>query len=199
MYFCKGIRKKEKPGVEKGQRRAMRNDEGMMTIEVSVILPMLCLLIAGAVFFVLFLLDMSVVKSETQRIANEAAAVWKTEGQLAGGEYVFEKLEQRSPAKLMVRNNEALMKQAKRRLQSRIMRRTCLVKSVETQVQIRGNDVYGTCRIHFAVPLSKASGYFLRDSWSYRCRSRAHIDDIQEKLRASCVINRRKKGNGERD
>ena len=199
MEICiyKGIRKKEKAEAGKRAGTALCDEEGMMTIEVSVILPALCLFIAGTVFFVLFLLDMAVVKSETQRIANEAAAVWKTEGKLAGGDYVFERLEQRPWAKLMTRNNENLMNQARKRLRTRIMERTCLVKSVNAEVRIRGNYVYGICQLHFAIPLSQAAEYFLRDSWSYHCRSRAHIDDIQEKLRASFVMNRRKKGNGE--
>ena len=195
LCLIKGIRKGEGQGRVKG--KIPGNEGGMMTVEVSVILPTLCLLIAGAVFFVLFLLDMSVVKSETQRIVAEAAAVWKTEGRLADGEYSLQRLAQRPLTKILIRNNEDLLGQAETRLRTRIMARTCLVKRVETNVHIRGDCVCGTCQLFFAIPLSGIAEYLLRDSWSYHCRSRAQIDGVQEMLRASHVVNRRRKRNGE--
>ena len=197
MWLIKRDQKGREAGRRKEKRKISGNEEGMMTIEVSVILPALCLLITGTVFFVLFLLDMAVVKSETQRIADEAATVWKTEGLLVDGEYNFQRLVQRPWTKLLVKNNEDLMMQARSRLRRRIMARTCLVKRVETDVHIRGDYVCGTCQLFFAIPLSGAAEYFLRDSWSYHCRSKAQIDGIQEILRASFVINRRRTRNGE--
>ena len=200
MFGKKNQKGRESGKEDQEERKKMKipdNEEGMMTVEVSVILPALYLLIAGTVFFVLFLLDMAVVKSETQRIANEAAAVWKVEGRLADGEYNLQRLIQRPWTRLLVKNNEDLIMQAKSRLRERIMTRTCLVKRVETDVHIRGDYVCGTCQLFFAIPLSGAAEYFLRDSWSYHCSSKAQIDGVQEILRASFVINRRRKRNGE--
>lgn len=62
-------------------------NKGMMTVEASVVVPIILIIVVAEFFFGLFLIDMSVVKSETMRLADEAADVWKTDGKLADGTY----------------------------------------------------------------------------------------------------------------
>ena len=67
------------PAVLLGGRLYMGN-KGMMTVEASVVVPIILIIVVTEFFFGLFLIDMSVVKSETMRLADEAADVWKTVG-----------------------------------------------------------------------------------------------------------------------
>ncbi len=177
-------------------RSGLLNERGMITVEVAVIVPMLTMMITGMVFFVLFLLDMSVVKSESQRIADETAAAWRTEGDLATGDYTLNQLLQRPLTKMVIRQNEALKARAANRLKGRILTRTCLVRNVEVEVCVRGVSVCASCRIGFHMPFRGMSDYFLRDGWTFNCSSRALIDCVQEDLRLTFMLNRRKK-NGE--
>lgn len=66
------------PAVLLGGRLYMGN-KGMMTVEASVVVPIILIIVVTEFFFGLFLIDMSVVKSETMRLADEAADVWKTD------------------------------------------------------------------------------------------------------------------------
>ena len=50
-------------------------NKGMMTVEASVVVPIILIIVVAEFFFGLFLIDMSVVKSETMRLADEAADV----------------------------------------------------------------------------------------------------------------------------
>ena len=67
-------------------------NKGMMTVEASVVVPIILIIVVTEFFFGLFLIDMSVVKSETMRLADEAADVWKTDGKLADGTYKSQQL-----------------------------------------------------------------------------------------------------------
>ena len=51
-------------------------NKGMMTVEASVVVPIILIIVVTEFFFGLFLIDMSVVKSETMRLADEAAAIY---------------------------------------------------------------------------------------------------------------------------
>lgn len=66
-------------------------NKGMMTVEASVVVPIILIIVVTEFFFGLFLIDMSVAKSETMRLADEAD-VWKTDGKLADGTYKSQQL-----------------------------------------------------------------------------------------------------------
>ena len=80
-------------------------NKGMMTVEASVVVPIILIIVVTEFFFGLFLIDMSVVKSETMRLADEAADVWKTDGKLADGTYKSQQL--------LLRNKNFLQKNRK--------------------------------------------------------------------------------------
>lgn len=56
-------------------------NKGMMTVEASVVVPIILIIVVAEFFFGLFLIDMSVVKSETMRLADEA---WQMYGKQTG-------------------------------------------------------------------------------------------------------------------
>ena len=57
------------PAVLLGGRLYMGN-KGMMTVEASVVVPIILIIVVTEFFFGLFLIDMSVVKSETMNFAD---------------------------------------------------------------------------------------------------------------------------------
>ena len=63
------------PAVLLGGRLYMGN-KGMMTVEASVVVPIILIIVVTEFFFGLFLIDMSVVKSETMR--------WRMKRQMYG-------------------------------------------------------------------------------------------------------------------
>ena len=63
------------------------DNRGMMTVEAACIVPSILMIIVIEIFFGIFLIDMSSVKSETIRLADETADVWKTDGNLIDGTY----------------------------------------------------------------------------------------------------------------
>ena len=95
-------------------------NKGMMTVEASVVVPIILIIVVAEFFFGLFLIDMSVVKSETMRLADEAADVWKTDGKLADGTYKSQQL--------LLRNKNFLQK-------NRILSRVEVVKKNCSQIK----------------------------------------------------------------
>ena len=73
----------------------------MMTVEAACIVPIILMIIVIEIFFGIFLIDMSSVKSETIRLADETADVWKTDGNLIDGTY--------KPQQLLSRNKNFLL------------------------------------------------------------------------------------------
>ena len=193
-FLKEGRHKKRMPAGR--NQTLIWNESGMMTVEVSVIIPALTMVITGLIFFSLFLLDMGVVKSEIQRAADETAIAWKTDGELSTGAYSLTGLFQRKTAQKIFSNNQELLNKARDRLHRRITARTCLVREMEADVHINGFYVCAGCRLGFRIPIRGIADYLSGDHWTWYCSSRAMLDYVQEDLRLSFVVNRRKK-NGE--
>ena len=98
-------------------------NKGMMTVEASVVVPIILIIVVTEFFFGLFLIDMSVVKSETMRLADEAADVWKTDGKLADGTYKSQQLLLRNKNFLQKNRRGQLISKTRLRLQKRIATR----------------------------------------------------------------------------
>ena len=107
-------------------------NKGMMTVEASVVVPIILIIVVTEFFFGLFLIDMSVVKSETMRLADEAADVWKTDGKLADGTYKSQQL--------LLRNKNFLQKNRRGQLISKTRLR--LQKRIATRLNIASLDSY---------------------------------------------------------
>ena len=94
-------------------------NRGMMTVEASVVVPIILIIVVTEFFFGLFLIDMSVVKSETMRLADEAADVWKTDGKLADGTYKSQQLLLRNKNFLQKNRRGQLISKTRLRLQKK--------------------------------------------------------------------------------
>ena len=54
-------------------------NKGMMTVEASVVVPIILIIVVTEFFFGLFLIDMSVVKSETMQMYGKQTGSWQME------------------------------------------------------------------------------------------------------------------------
>ena len=96
------------------------DNRGMMTVEAACIVPIILMIIVIEIFFGIFLIDISSVKSETIRLADETADVWKTDGNLIDGTYKPQQLLSRKKNFLRHNNRGQLIAKAKARLTKRI-------------------------------------------------------------------------------
>lgn len=179
-----GIRNsKGKGNIVKNNR--INNNNGMITVEVSFIVPVLAFLILGSMFFLLFFLDMSAAKSEAILIANEAAFAWKNDGDMTTGEYEKERLLSRSTTFLLTDSHTNLSDRAKKRLQERIDRKLIITKANVTNVKISAGQVVVNTKIVFPMPIKLIEKYMGMESLFFSCSSKAPVDNWEEWLRAA--------------
>ena len=123
------------------------DNRGMMTVEAACIVPIILMIIVIEIFFGIFLIDMSSVKSETIRLADETADVWKTDGNLIDGTYKPQQLLSRNKNFLRHNNRGQLIGKAKARLTKRISTRlsgttlckNAIKKDYNTEIKIKNN------------------------------------------------------------
>lgn len=161
----------------------LKKTGGMITVEVSVIIPIITLLITGVVFFLLFFVDMSAVKGETLLITNEVADCWKTEGELSSGDYREEKLLKRDVYFLIKNQRKALIKKAESRLNERLQERLMLTQITQKKVQIKANLVSAEVTVQFLWPLSRMAEYMGTEGLTFSCRSVSPVENQEEQLR----------------
>ncbi|MBR0410228.1 MAG: hypothetical protein IJI25_04375 [Eubacterium sp.] len=111
-----------------------RKISGRITLEAALLIPAVILWMAGLVLFMVFLLDMSVVKSEAIRIADEAAMMMDKEGDLETGEYKInrKKTIYRSAAPGL--GTGRIRKSGSARFQKRIRERLVIASCTGTEV-----------------------------------------------------------------
>ncbi|MCD8019310.1 MAG: hypothetical protein LUF92_06910 [Clostridiales bacterium] len=161
--------------------------DGMMTVEVSFIVPMISCIIVGFIFVLLFFLDISVAKSEAMRIADETAAAWKTDGDLVTGDYEPKELLSRSIYFLTKNNRADLVSEAESRMSERINTRLSVMKLSESNVSIQSKMVKATVSLSFRWPLSWME-QLMGDSLSFSCEAKAPVDNWQDMLRMKEVL-----------
>lgn len=158
-------------------------NKGMMTVEAAVIVPIILIIIVTQIFFSLFLIDMSVAKSEALRLADEAAAVWKTDGKLVDGDYVSQKLISRNKNFLRQRGRSSLVSKTKARLKKRILSRLNKSSLKICQASIRGDKVYTQISLQYGSPLRGSKKYAGISGWTFQCKGTAVISNEEELLR----------------
>lgn len=164
-----------------------RHENGMITVEVSVIVPLVTMIIAVAMAFLLFLLDMAIAKEEAQRSALEVAAAWKNQGELSAGLYETEKLNDRPICYKLTAGGSELSAEGKRRLTRRINQRTVLVRCSGAKVRVRLTGVTVTVTLKMAIPFPLGRALAGTGGWKYVCKARAPLEDGEEELRqAAC-------------
>ena len=154
-----------------------------MTVEAAVIVPIILIIIVTQIFFGLFLIDMSVAKSESLRLANEAAAVWKTDGKLVNGDYVSQKLISRNKNFLRQKGRSSLTSKTRARMKKRILSRLNKSSLKICQASIRGDKVYTQISLQYGSPLRGSKKYAGISGWTFRCKGTAVISNEEELLR----------------
>lgn len=176
-------------------RNFYKNNQGMMTVEAALIVPIILIIVMIQIFFCLFLIDMSVAKSETLRLADETADIWKTDGKLSDGTYKPEQLLSRSRRFLCKNNRSQLTAKAKTRLANRISSRLNRASLSESKVSIVGDKVSANAALHLAVPIWGSRKYAGIAGWTFRCKGRAVLSNEEEILRKEIAKKSDKKVN----
>ena len=153
-------------------------NKGMMTVEASVVVPIILIIVVTEFFFGLFLIDMSVVKSETMRLADEAADVWKTDGKLADGTYKSQQLLLRNKNFLQKNRRGQLISKTRLRLQKRIATRLNIASLDSYKVSISGDKVLVQASVRLGNPLLGGI-----KGWIFKCEEKADITNEEELLR----------------
>lgn len=161
----------------------MMGNKGMMTVEASLVVPIILIIVVTEFFFGLFLIDMSVVKSETMRLADETADAWKTDGNLANGTYKAQQLLLRNKNFLQKNNRGQLVSKARLRLQKRIAARLNIASLTSCKVSILGDKVFVRTSLRLGNPLLGGRKYTGIKGWVFKCEGKADINNEEELLR----------------
>ncbi|MDD7114719.1 MAG: hypothetical protein PUH88_09705 [Lachnospiraceae bacterium] len=164
-------------------KRVRKTKAGKITIEVSIIVPVISIILVGVVFLLLFFLDMSVVKSETVRISNEVASCWKADADLSTGDYAEEKLLKREVYFLVKNKRKALINRAEKRLEQRLKERLVVTGIKNKSVKLQIDRVVTSATIHFLWPLNNITDYMGTEELVFTCRSISPVENREEKLR----------------
>lgn len=173
--------KKQKIGLKKD--RVVIGNKGMMTVEASVIVPVILMITVVQIFFSLFLIDMSVAKSEALRIAEETAAVWKTDGNLTDGSYISQQLIRRNKNFLRQKSRRKLTNKASTRLQRRISSGLNVASVELCRTKLQGDRIYTKVSLHYKSPFPGSRKYAGIAGWSFACNGIADVCKEEEILR----------------
>lgn len=174
---------------ERKENRENRKDknilgnEGMMTVEAAAIVPILLIIVIVQVLFSLFLIDMSVAKSEALRIAEETSAAWKTDARLADGSFESKQLISRNKNFLRQRDRSKLNTRAESRLRKRVLNRLNTASLSRYGVSIKGERVCTQVSVRYAVPFGGGKRYTEISGWTFTCKGKADIGNEEELLR----------------
>lgn len=157
----------------------------MITVEAALLAPGLLLCIIWILYMMLFLLDMSVVKSETRRIADEAAAVWKTDGSLVDGTYEENELLSRPMLFLLQGGRGEWKDRSASRGSRRIRGRLSIAKPGKMEVRLEKNRVKVCGTVQMNDPFSRAARQWGMGALSFTATSCRTIENWEEWLRAA--------------
>lgn len=154
----------------------------MITVEMAALIPFISLILVGIVFLFLFFLDISVAKSEAMRIADEAAATWKTNGNLVTGEYQEKELLSRKIDFLWNTKNNTFLRKAEKRLADRITERLLIATLYKSDVSMGMQNIKAEVQLTFQWPLKQLE-LFIGTPKTFCCLITAPVDNWQEWLR----------------
>ena len=136
----------------------MSNDKGMLTVEASVILPLLWMVIAMLIFCSVFLLEMAAVQSECMGVSTELTS---TGGKMEKG----------------------WERQAKSRLKGRLSERVHMSAVKGCGIGADGERVSAFAVIEFPLPLKGIRRILGAGEWGLRCSSTASACQWEDVLR----------------
>ncbi|MDO5145589.1 MAG: hypothetical protein Q4D60_01155 [Eubacteriales bacterium] len=155
----------------------------MITIEMSVLIPILSVIITATLFLFLFFLDMAAARGEAMRVAGEMAAAWKTGGELATGNYEEKELIDRNVTFLIRSDRRGIVSEAESRLRERIAERLAVTRIEDVGVSIKTFRAKASVTLRFRWPLASAITY-MGAAPSFSCTASAPVENREEWLRA---------------
>lgn len=171
--------------------RFLKESEGMMTLEVSVIIPIFFFLTGGLLFFQLFMMDMAAAKSAAMQTAEETGVSWKIGDAWETGEtgtWQIEDLLERNQDYLKSSQvNQTSRDMAKEAVREKMSGRCLLIKRNASSVSVHQGKVHVGIRILFPLPMRGISQYMGTGGWAFSCSQTAIVDDWQEGLRRGCA------------
>lgn len=177
------ISNKNRKKVRCSGKFLLKNDKGMMTVEISVLLPFILILLTGMLFFLFFLQDMSAAKSEVMLLANEAAAVCKTGGNLVTGEYGTEELKKRRVNFLTSEVGSAIKKQGESRMLRRMKARMCVTAIKKYRMETGKHMIRAKAELVFRLPITGKQTKI--KGWTFSCAVKAPGNNREEWMRMS--------------
>lgn len=163
-------------------KKVLQKQNGMMTVEAAVIVPLICFVFIGIIFLFLFFVDMAIAQSEGMRIASEISASWKTDGSLTTGEYDPKELLTRNIYFLVTGKREKLTMEAQNRLQDRLKKRLLVTKIEDSTAYVESWRVRVQTTLRLQWPLRSVEE--IMGKWlSFSCTVDSFSDCWEEQLR----------------
>lgn len=128
---------------------------GQIIVETAVLLPAIILWIVWLTFFMIFMLDMAVVKGECIRLADEGAMLWNKDGNLETGEYkISEGRKSLLEGFLGSGGKNKVLNRGRKRLGSRINNRIVLTSCGNVRMTVGSKNAISSAEVYFCWPFS---------------------------------------------
>ena len=160
---------------------------GHITLEVAILLPGIVLYMVWLVFFMIFLLDMAVVKSEVIRITDEASVIWDKDGDLPTGEYKLPLKQSIFSSITSSSGSSKVQGKASSRLKKRIRARLMLTRCGGQKVSVGSSNVTAQASLSFSWPFPAALADNLH-GLQFTGKGKAPVDDWKDQLRSASAI-----------
>lgn len=183
---------KEKVAAFDHAENLFRNDAGMMTVEASVIVPLLAFIVLITVFMSVLILDLSVAKSETMIVANEAAQCWQSGGDLSSGEYDKKELLGRSVTYTLTEAGKKTEEKAGKRFADRLKERFMLVRPTGTDLKTGVDRITLSVDLSAGLPFRTMSSLFGSEAMGIGASSTACYANWEETIRLATVLKKNK-------
>lgn len=169
------------------QYHFLRDERGMMTVEAALLFPIIVFVLVAIIVAMFFLIDVGVAKSETMRIAVEAADSWKEDGDCQTGKYEDERLRYKI-ATIVPKSSDHTLSTARTRLTKRIKPRLFMGRLVSSKVVQKGDRIVVTAKIDMLPLPASAFRLFGGHGLDVTAKSEAPLDLRTEYLRIASLL-----------
>ena len=146
-------------------------ERGMITLEVSVLIPVMMWISCMILLFLMFLLDMSVAKSESERICSELAYAVKRGSDPVDGTFSLQRW--------FDKTQKTDVPEARNRLKRRLRERLCVARIRQVSIEVEEEEACVYIALGLPIRLPAVSGS--RGGWSFKADSRT-LPDIRQML-----------------
>lgn len=150
-------------------KEIMKQERGMTTLEVTVLIPVMMWISCMILLFLMFLLDMSVAKSESERVCTELAQAVKRGADPADGTFSLQRW--------FEEKQETDTAEARKRLTRRLRERICVARVQQVAIEVKEEEVSVRTSLRLPVRLPALSGS--RGRWRFKAESHTLSDRRQ--------------------